>query len=215
MSKGASFKTIPPRKPDLKDCRFYHSVTLPSGEVSGEWDLRKDVDAYLGNVDVPFEGFNVEKWRKEFVDIIGGVRNSFWYYHDLHKSSVRMIETDPYHIQPDVGDYDIGLLASVLLHTRAPFNLLEQVARRVRETIIVTEMYNPELGQEAICRLLPHRGVQQVDTWWQFSPGFFFSSLGLLGFTEARFSTHNQYSAATNQIVPMFTAVCSRPKKAA
>jgi hypothetical protein len=255
MSQVASFKTIQPRNPSLKECRFYHSVNLPTGDVSGEWDLRKDVDVYLGNVEftgksvfevgpasgflsihmekagakvtcleppmshlwdtVPFEGFDVAAWREDFIKNIEGVRNSFWHYHAIHRSSVRMIETDPYNIQPDVGDYDIGLLASVLLHTRSPFNLLEQVARRVRETIIVTETYNPDLGKDAICRLLPHRGIQQVDTWWQFSPGFFFSSLGLLGFTEARFLSHHQYSVATNQIIPMFTAVCSRPKSAA
>lgn len=33
---------------DLSECFFYHSVDLPTiGEVSGHWDLRKGIEAYL------------------------------------------------------------------------------------------------------------------------------------------------------------------------
>src|SRR5271169_692926 len=36
----------------LDDCYFYHSMDLPGyGAVSGEWDLRTGLDAYLGNYD--------------------------------------------------------------------------------------------------------------------------------------------------------------------
>lgn len=38
-------------RPELKDCRFYHSMTLPAlGEVTGEWDIRPDFDNYVGGV---------------------------------------------------------------------------------------------------------------------------------------------------------------------
>jgi hypothetical protein len=38
--------------PRLKDCLFYHSMDLPSiGKTSGIWNLRPNVDAYLGRVD--------------------------------------------------------------------------------------------------------------------------------------------------------------------
>ena len=40
-------------KPKLEDCKFYHSVNLPSGEtLRGDWDLRDKLDVYIGNVDV-------------------------------------------------------------------------------------------------------------------------------------------------------------------
>ena len=36
---------------DLSSCAFYHSTNLPGyGEIEGEWDLRGNVDKYLGNV---------------------------------------------------------------------------------------------------------------------------------------------------------------------
>jgi SAM-dependent methyltransferase len=37
---------------DVKDCWFYHTIDLPEhGVIPGEWDLRSDVDAYLGQID--------------------------------------------------------------------------------------------------------------------------------------------------------------------
>jgi SAM-dependent methyltransferase len=42
----------PPRKAALADCAFYHFMDLPGvGQVGHEWDLRPNVDAYLGNLD--------------------------------------------------------------------------------------------------------------------------------------------------------------------
>ncbi|MEE9293558.1 MAG: class I SAM-dependent methyltransferase [Phycisphaerae bacterium] len=43
---------------DLDECFFYHSMDIPGhGFVQGEWDLRNDVDDYLGRVD--FKGKRV------------------------------------------------------------------------------------------------------------------------------------------------------------
>lgn len=40
---------------ELSQCAFYHTMDLPGmGEIKGPWDLRKNVNSYLGNVD--FEG---------------------------------------------------------------------------------------------------------------------------------------------------------------
>ena len=37
---------------DITDCHFYHSMDLPGhGTVQGEWDLRGDIDGYLGHAD--------------------------------------------------------------------------------------------------------------------------------------------------------------------
>src|SRR5690349_17429812 len=43
----------PPRSVDTTaDCQFYHAMDLPGyGFQPGEWDLRDDVDNYLGNQD--------------------------------------------------------------------------------------------------------------------------------------------------------------------
>ena len=39
--------------PLLEDCYFYHTMDVPgAGLVTGEWDLRNGVDAYLGHESV-------------------------------------------------------------------------------------------------------------------------------------------------------------------
>lgn len=38
------------REVDREDCYFYHTTDLPDGRVDGEWDLRGNIDDYLGNV---------------------------------------------------------------------------------------------------------------------------------------------------------------------
>lgn len=43
---------------NIKECFFYHTIDLPGyGTIEGNWDLRKRVDEYLGNVD--FKGKRV------------------------------------------------------------------------------------------------------------------------------------------------------------
>jgi hypothetical protein len=37
---------------DEEKCRFYHTMDLPSGHVTGDWDLRGRVHEYIGGVDV-------------------------------------------------------------------------------------------------------------------------------------------------------------------
>ena len=90
--------------------------------------------------------------------------------------------------------------------------MLQSVASHTRRTVIVTEQYNPALGNDALCGLLPHRGTEpQVHTWWQFTPQFFISALGLLGFTQVQLSFHVQRQPVSRRDVHMFTVVCERP----
>lgn len=163
---------------------------------------------------VPFEGFDTQAWRETFRVNIQRVRNSFWYAHHALGSRVRMIETDPYRIPEAAGRFDIGVLTAVLLHCRNPFDMLQSVAARVDTAVVVTEEYNAALGPAAACMFQPHRGVQQVDTWWQFTPQFFVSALGLLGFTQARVLLHTQRQPAEQREVSMFTVVCEKPAAA-
>lgn len=246
----SGLQEIAPRFPAREACVFYHSFTLPEGEVPGTWDLRAQPHRYLGEVDfdgrsvlevgpasgflsfymeaagaqvtcleppmshlwdvVPFEGFDTQGWRAAFSEQIQGVRNSFWYVHRVLGSKVRMIEADPYDIPEAAGQFDIGVFAAVLLHCRNPFDMLESAARRVRRTMIVTEEYNPALGPAAACMFQPHLGVQQVHTWWQFTPQFFVSALGLLGFPLPRVILHTQRNCEARRDVSMFSVVCER-----
>lgn len=83
----------------------------------------------------------------------------------------------PYALPDAIGDFDIGLFGAVLLHCRSPVSLLEQAARRVRETIIVTEMHRPEhQGDSPVAGFSPIRGVNQEGHTGGRSPRPFFTS---------------------------------------
>lgn len=177
-------------------------VTALEPPMSHLWDI------------VPLQGFDIDTWRDEFSVQITGVRNSFWYLHHLNQSKVKLIETDPHAIPREAGDFDIGLLCSVLLHCRSPFSMLEGLARRVAQTIIVTDIYDETLGNEPFARLIPRAEIRQVSTWWSFSPSFIVNALGVLGFAYSEVSTHLQLRAEDNQQVPMFTVTAHRTKPA-
>ena len=159
---------------------------------------------------VPMPHFDLEAWRRQFSAAIDGVRNSFWYLHHHYRSTVRLVEADAERLDADLGDFDVGLLAAVLLHCRSPMSILEGCARRVRRTLIVTELYDATLGERPVCQLLPRPDVPQVDTWWSLSPAFVVNALGLLGFADARVSTHHQKRESDGQPIPMFTVVANR-----
>ena len=43
---------VPREVASQKDCRFYHSMTLPGvGEITGDWDLRPTIEQYFGGVE--------------------------------------------------------------------------------------------------------------------------------------------------------------------
>jgi O-methyltransferase len=157
----------------------------------------------------PRQDMDIEKWRAQFLKRIVSIRNSFWYMHHELGSKVRLIETVPEAIPPDVGDFDIGLVASTLLHVRSPFSVLESVAARVRTTMVVTDLYDESLGDRPLMHLIPTPEVKEVDTWWSFTPRFFTRSLELLGFPHREVSIHHQ-KGPDGTMLPLFTVVAHR-----
>ena len=75
--------------------------------------------------------------------------------------------------------------------TRAPpLQILEQCARRA-DTLVITDMYSPELEGSPFCQLLPSAGTDNWHTWWKFSTDFFTQFLGVMQFTSVT-TTHEQ-----------------------
>ncbi|MFA7431625.1 MAG: TylF/MycF/NovP-related O-methyltransferase [Rhodospirillaceae bacterium] len=182
----------------------FHMERSGASVTSVEPSMERLWDAF------PLTGFDFETWRDEFTKTITGVRNSFWYLHHEYASRVRLIETVPEAIPAAVGEFDIGLLGSILLHTRNPFSILESVAARVRDTIIVTELFDGSIGEAPVMRLIPRADVQNVDTWWAFSPAFFTQAMQSLGFPHTEVSVHHQKQGPDEALIPLFTVVGRR-----
>jgi len=243
----------------VSDCNFYQTTEIPGvGVVEGQWDLRDNVDAYLGGYDftgkrvleigpatgfltfhmektahevvavelpmnrdfwnaVPYEKLGLARredgaWteaEKQFFEHIGRIRNGFWYCHEQFGSRAKVYNGSSEDLPSALGEFDAVLLAAVLLHARSPVSILESCARRVRGSVIITEMFCPELGEGPVCSLVPTEGNDAWDTWWRFTPRFFTQFLEVLGFTEHQVTFHRQQ--AFNHVHDMFTIVSSRP----
>ncbi len=77
MADAAEIYARPRPVASVDDCYFYHTMDLPGhGLVQGDWDLRRHVDAYLGNVDF---------CRKRVLDL--GTADGFLSFHMEHQGA--------------------------------------------------------------------------------------------------------------------------------
>jgi O-methyltransferase len=159
---------------------------------------------------VPRHDFDLERHKNAFRQHIERVRNSFWYLHHAYRSRVRCFEADAYRLPQSMGRFDIGVLAAVLLHCSSPVRLIESAARLVSRSVVITDIYYPDLDGKPLCRLLPSAGDGVVDTWWNFSPVFFTRYLAVIGFPHSRITRHRQFFVPTQSWIEMFTVVGSR-----
>ena len=166
---------------------------------------------------VPYEKLGLARGRdkgwteveKQFHEHIGRIRNGFWFCHEKFGSHARVYHGSAEDLPESLGEFDVAILASILLHARSPVAILESCARLVSDTIIITEIHDEALGEGPLCSLVPTAGNNAWDTWWRFTPRFFTQFLEVLGFTEHKVTFHRQLADKTP--LNMFTVVSSRP----
>jgi SAM-dependent methyltransferase len=159
---------------------------------------------------VPRHGVDLEQRKRDFWRHIERIRNSFWFLHHNYRSQVRVYEVDAYRLPASLGTFDLGVLASVLLHCSSPVRLIESVANLVRGSLIISDVYIADLGDQPACLLVPSLDNNVIDTWWNFSPTFFTNYLAVLGFAASKVSRHKQLYCASNIWMEMFTIVATR-----
>ena len=166
---------------------------------------------------VPYEKLGLarrskQQWthsEEQFFEHIGRIRNGFWFCHEKFNSSAKVYNGSSENLPDALGTFDVALLSAILLHARSPVSILESCARLVSDTLIITENFYPELGEDAVCSLVPAVDNNAWDTWWRFTPRFFTQFLEVLGFTEHQVTFHEQQ--ADKHPLTMFTIVSSRP----
>jgi hypothetical protein len=171
-------------------------ATVQAVEVTDEpgWDF------------VPFPAAVLDPVRAPRAVHLQRVKNSFWFTHAANKSSAKIFYGDAYNLPDALGQFDIAVMAAVLLHTRSPLAIMEQCARRA-DTLIVTDCFFPELEGSPVCRLNPSRDNKSWDTWWHFSTDFFAQFVGVLGYETCVITRHEQMHHG--HPVPMFTIIAS------
>jgi SAM-dependent methyltransferase len=220
----------------VDDCVFYHTIDIPGvGVQTGEWDLRKDTDGYLGHTDfkgkrvlevgaangylsfemekrgasvvsidvdpafaydvVPLAGLNRQAVADGFVKCQYRVQNAYWMAHQRLNSKNQVYYGSGYRIPAELGSFDIGLLASVLLHNANPVAIIDQAAQRVTDKLIIVDLCHEEVAGSTLptIQFYPSAENRIWHTWWRFSESFFTEVLKVVGFSKITTSRTTQY----------------------
>jgi len=66
------------------------------------------------------------------------VRNAYWLCHRAFGSNARVHYGSAYDIPPELGEFDVCVLAAILQHNKDPVHIVEGCARVTRDTIVIT-----------------------------------------------------------------------------
>jgi hypothetical protein len=141
-------------------------------------------------------------------------RATWWYFHSLYGSRNKAVYADIYDIPTEIGRFDVGVAASVLLHIARPYEALRQVAKLTDHALVVTDVLDPVASENGTMRFNP---FNELWTWWGLSPEICESMLRTLGFTHFvhRRHTHTCHprdnrESAGPVTMPLFTVVAMR-----
>jgi SAM-dependent methyltransferase len=141
---------------------------------------------------VPYPAARLEEVFGPRRIVMQQLKNSYWFSHAAHHSKAKVHYGDVYNLPAALGEFDIAVMGSVLLHCRDPLRIVEQCGKRAR-TLIIVDMFHPDLQGAPVCRLAPTPQNFLWHTWWHFSTQFFTQFLAVMGFTTTQTSTHRQY----------------------
>ncbi len=182
------------------------------------YDLCEDYDWDI----VPFAGSDQEAFQAERKQHIRRLNDGYWLAHRAFGSQARVVYGTVYAIPEAIGEVDIAIFGSVLLHLRDPILALQNALRLTRETVVVTElMWRHPLLVRLLGALrgpymafLPdYRTGQPDETWWLFSPSIMRQILGMFGFEQTSTTYHHQIYQGRKQA--LYTIVGRRTRPAA
>jgi len=135
------------------------------------------------------------------------LKNSYWFSHVAMQSKAKVYYGDAYNLPAALRNFDIAVMAAVLLHCRDPLRIVQQCGKLAKSLIIVDKFY-PDLEGAPVCRLAPTPENFLWHTWWHFSTQLLIQFLSVMGFTATETSTHEQYHRGKAHM--LFTIVARR-----
>jgi len=171
---------------------------------------------------VPYSKLGDAQYRqgiKDRKEVIARLNNGYWLAHRVNQSQAKVVYGSVYEIPPGIGEVDISVFGSVLLHLRDPLLALQRAAKLTRETVVVTDTAGPLRRLDRLARGLgrrlpaitfrPNYKVgEPTETWWNLSPSFVERVLGMLGFENMR-TTYARYRFLETE-VELYTVVARR-----
>lgn len=166
--------------------RGAHVTSFDLG-LRGDWDL------------IPFGGAVPEQDFGDRRRHIERLVNSYWFAHRALGSRARAVHGSVYLLSSDIGDFDVGVIGSLLLHLRDPFLALQRVSGLGCRTLVISEVCRePRIGlpwrRRPTIRFLPSAALRApAETWWAFTPALLRSFLEVLGYTKVEHSYNHQF----------------------
>lgn len=179
---------------------FHGKRVLDVGAATGFFSFYAEAQGAQEVVafDVGTDSYDIIDWegpaavarvRKNLLEGQREMKSAFWYAHHELGSSVRCCYGSVYRIPPALGQFDVVMLGSVLLHTEHPYRVLQSAAQRVAVggCIVVTDADVTDLD------FLPNHRTRPYDygTWWLLPLWFVQRALTVFdfgSFSERHFS---------------------------
>ena len=141
---------------------------------------------------VPYPAARLEEIFGPRRIVMQQLKNSYWFSHAALDSKAKVYYGDVYNLPAALGQFDIAVMGSVLLHCRDPLRIVEQCGK-MASSLVITDMFHPDLEGVPVCRLAPTPQNFLWHTWWHFSTQFFTQFLGVMGFTTSKIVRHQQH----------------------
>jgi len=156
---------------------------------------------------VPYPAARLEEVFGPRRIVMERLKNAYWLAHAALNSKAKVHYGDVYNLPSSLGQFDIAMMGSVLLHCRDPLRIVEQCGKMAK-SLIITDMFRPDLEGTPVCRLAPAPQNFLWHTWWHFSTQFFTQFLAVMGFTPTEILTHQGYRVG--RAYTLFTIVARR-----
>jgi O-methyltransferase len=157
---------------------------------------------------VPYPESALEVIRANRRQHIRRLKSSFWFAHRQFGSRAKAWYGDVYNLPDALGQFDVAVMAAVLLHVRSPVSLMAQAAKRA-SALIVTDLLCADLEGKPLCRLHPTPDNREWDTWWDISSDFIRQFASILEFNSMSTTSHEQQHESGVR-VQFFTVIASR-----
>jgi len=103
---------------------------------------------------VPYPAARLEEVIGPRRIVMQQLKNSYWFSHTALQSKANVYYGDVYNLPAALGQFDISVMGSVLLHCRDPLRIVEQCGKMARSVVIV-DMFHLYLVGAPVCRRAP------------------------------------------------------------
>jgi 2-polyprenyl-3-methyl-5-hydroxy-6-metoxy-1,4-benzoquinol methylase len=121
--------------------------------------------------------------RTKVRDSVVQEKKAYWFSHRLLNSQARVHYGNIYAMDDRLGEFDVVFYGMILGHLRDIYQALHEGAKRCREAIIVTSIFQVDDTPRAIFTPRPDQwDERRARSWWSQTTGLMKAMLGTLGF---------------------------------